>query len=93
MQRDREPLEPFRRRDLGQGDALHLPEERSVFRKTDIDNVSPVLHTLLCERFRKQPEIVQFREPADHIVSDPKIVQGFVQFREPGVHPIKQRHN
>ena len=63
-----------------------------MFREPDIDDVSPVLDALLREGLREQTEIVQFGQPADDVVPDPKIVQCLVQFREPGVDPIEKCH-
>ena len=89
VERDREPLEPLRGWDLGQSNTLHLPEERRVFREPDVDDVAPVFDALFGKGFREQTEVVQLGQPADDVVSDAKIVQCFVQFREPGVHPIE----
>ncbi len=64
-----------------------------MFREPDVDDVAPVLDALFRKGFREQTEVVQLCQPADDVVSDAKIVQCFVQFREPGVHPIEQCHD
>ncbi|MBR1827004.1 MAG: hypothetical protein IJ771_04740 [Clostridia bacterium] len=60
-----------------------------MFREPDVDDVAPVLDALFRKGFREQTEVVQLCQPVDDVVSDAKIVQCFVQFREPGVHPVE----